>query len=150
MIVSPIFLGCSSSIKFDAVRSSSNPTVAPRRAGRRKPSDSSFSSWLLLSRGREIWCQSSREFERLRPFPIIYRNLAIICPISIVKKFTRVRATSPEFDRLPCCANGLATPHRLGRTLKTNNEQTRIAQRLTSTPELSVLNSFQDVKDNLS
>jgi hypothetical protein len=49
---------------------------------------------------RQIWCESSREFSRLRSFPIIYRLLAIICPISIVKKFTRLHQSSHDFDRL--------------------------------------------------
>ena len=66
--------------EFVAVRSSSIPIIPSWRAGRRKPSDSSFSSVLLSSRRREIWCHSLFEFVRLRSFPVIHRILAIISP----------------------------------------------------------------------
>ena len=37
------------------------------------------------------------KFARLRPFPINHSLLTTIPRVSVVKKFTRLRATSPEF-----------------------------------------------------
>ena len=79
-IISPRFSGCSSLIEFDAVRS--NPQLCewfPDSAPRPKVNCDSlpfvtfltfcskiFSSVLLSSRRREIWCRSLFEFDRVR------------------------------------------------------------------------------------
>ena len=70
-----------------------------------------FSSVLQYSWFREISCQSSHEFGRLRPFPIIHRLLATVPRVSIVKKFTRVRASSPDFARVRLTSTDFAILH---------------------------------------
>ncbi len=67
------FSGCYSSIEFDAVRSSSISFIHPGRTGQRELPDSSFSSVLMSVGHCEIWCQSSIEFDRLRPFLVFRR-----------------------------------------------------------------------------
>ena len=59
-----------------------------------------------------IWCQSSRDFARLRPFPINYRLLATVPRISVVKKFTRLHPTSRDFDRLRSSSNPMIPSRR--------------------------------------
>ena len=53
-----------------------------------------FSSVLQSSRRREIWCHSSIKFDRLRPFLVIHRLLAIISPFFGVFEFDQVRPSS--------------------------------------------------------
>jgi hypothetical protein len=45
-------------------------------------------------------CQSSRDFARLRPFLVFHRLCEATFHFFVVKKFARLRASSPEFDRL--------------------------------------------------
>jgi hypothetical protein len=44
--------------------------------------------------------KSSRDFERLRPFPVKHRVFEDIIHFSIAKKFSRLHPTSPDFTRL--------------------------------------------------
>ncbi len=46
-----------------------------------------FSSVPLLSCHQEIWRQSSREFEPLRPFLVFHRLFQVIYHFSVIKKF---------------------------------------------------------------
>ena len=57
-----------------------------------------FSSILLSSRRRQIRCQSSIKFDRLRPFLVIHRVLTTIFPFLGVFEFDRVRRSSTDFD----------------------------------------------------
>ena len=59
-----------------------------------------FSSGPQSSRRHEIWCQSSIEFDRLRPFFVFHRLFEATFHFSVVKKFARVHQTSREFTRL--------------------------------------------------
>ena len=59
-----------------------------------------FTSILQSSRRRVIWCKSSRDFARLRPFVVIHRLLVTASRRFATKKFARLRASSPEFDSL--------------------------------------------------
>ena len=56
-----------------------------------------FSLFLVSSRRHEIWCHSLIKFDRLRPFPIIHRLLAIV---SSVFWDVRVCSSLSQFDRV--------------------------------------------------
>jgi hypothetical protein len=92
-----VFLLRPSSFEFVAVRSSSNPTIPPRRADDVIHRTDPFPPFCVFSREREIWCQSSIEFDRLRPFLLIHR---LLCHFSAAPEFVRVRSSSVQFDRV--------------------------------------------------
>ena len=73
-------------------------------------SDSLFSSVPLYSSFREIWCQSSIEFVRLRPFPVNHRVLSIFSSRSSLFEFIAVRSSS----------NPITAPCRAGRDTHRN------------------------------
>ena len=82
-----IFSSRSSSIKFVAVRSSSNPTIAPRRAEVRQPSDSSpFYSQLTHN--------YSLPFRPALGLFVLFRSAVFVVPRNLVSKFDRVCPTS--------------------------------------------------------
>ncbi len=109
----------------------------------------------------KFWCQSSIKFDRLRSFLVIHRVFTIIPPFfggvqvrSSSIKFDQVRSSSIEFDTVQLSPfllyECLPTPHRLGRTLKASNEPPRISPQRSMAAGRTVINSFQDVKDQLS
>jgi hypothetical protein len=75
----------------------------PKAVGKASVQKSSLRS--LPSTGvREIWCQSSIKFDRLRQFLVIHRLLAIFSPFFGVFEFDRVRRSSnfsAPFERVP-------------------------------------------------
>jgi hypothetical protein len=120
--------------------------------------------------GREIWCQGSREFARLRPSLVIHRLLANRSRFSVVKKFTRLRATSPDFDQFRVFAidihlqiRGLQFNKRITKTRKDENtkkeSRLRPSNRERHTDQSAHVDDcggdpflvhFQDIKDQLS
>lgn len=76
---------------FRVIQCSSVAKTLPRR------------SMLLFFGRHEIWSKSSSKFARLRPFLVICRVFRVYFP---VYKFTRVRASSIEFEKIFCYANG--------------------------------------------
>ncbi len=118
-IVCPVFRRvrvCSSLSQFDRLRSSSNPIITPRRAEKRKLSDSSCFFYLLLSQNHTLpfrpalglfvlFCSAKNrplrnsvsKFDRLRPFLVFHKVLTIVFPLF---RGVRVCSSLSQFDRL--------------------------------------------------
>ena len=115
----------------------------------------------------KIWCQSSIKFDRLRPFPVIHRFYAIISPFF---GGVRVRSSSTQFDRLrkpsflpgePRCVSPRTLPEfsttfsdplstSRHHTLQAKSDPHGSARTSAGLRGRSVINSIQDVKDQLS
>ena len=78
------------------------------------------------SHRKPIWCQSSREFDRLRPFSVIHRVFAVQFPFF---RGVRVRSSSFEFVSVRSTSNLVCPPRRAGQPKRQKVDEEKVVSR---------------------